>query len=143
MFSQVHPPSPRPPAHHHYLLPLPPPSRRPPVQLCPSPQVAARSDVRHERQRVRPLAAHRRPRQTASSGEAFRLSPSPKQHWRQEKSVKRRPLSRWSRARWTSVRCRFHRLGTSLRARSPFETSDRVLVHFPNPHFFELISFET
>lgn len=52
------PPSPSPP----------PPSRHPPppVQLCPSPQVAARSDVRHERRRVRSLL-HRRPRQTATS----------------------------------------------------------------------------
>lgn len=52
------------------LLPAPhplfPPTPPPPVQLCPSPQVAARSDVRHERRRVRsPL--HRRPRQTATS----------------------------------------------------------------------------
>lgn len=42
------PPSPPPPSPH-----LPLPSRRPPVQLCRSPQVPARSDVQHERQHVR------------------------------------------------------------------------------------------
>lgn len=53
------PPPPRPPpsTSQPSTPPLTLPSRQPPVQLCRSPQVPARSDVQHERQHVPLLTA--------------------------------------------------------------------------------------
>lgn len=72
----VQPSLPPPPSSSTLLPPFPLPSRRPPVQLCRSPQVPARSDVQHGRQHVRssPLfTGAERSKRRAPSGSTARV----------------------------------------------------------------------